>query len=586
MKMVNMSTDENRPPYLPEIWGGIECSINRVQDRFRDQLDYTGHYERSGDIDLFADIGIKAIRYPVLWEKHQPSEEEEIDWRWITRQLNHLVARKVEPIAGLLHHGSGPGYTDLLDKNFSLKFSSYASKVARQFPWLTWYTPINEPLTTARFSGLYGIWYPHRTEEISFIKMLLNQVKATVLAMQEIRKINPDAKLVQTEDLSKTHSTPMLNYQAWFENERRWLSFDLLCGKVKPGHFFWDYFISAGITEKELVFHIENTCPPDIMGFNYYVTSERYLDENIHRYPAAAHGGNGRHVYADIAAVRSRHMQGTAALLKEAWHRYGLPIAVTECHLCCTREEQLRWLNETWTVCRQLKNNGIDIRALTAWCLLGAYDWNSLLVQENYFYESGVFTMRENVPHPTLLAKMISSFSTRGSFNHPLLAQCGWWADKNLIAEKTTQPAIVVGQNKQMTDPLVAMCNQRSIPVHTIATTLKVTGYIPWAIIDTSCFDTEACSPAYGLASFCNSKSIRYLSLQKPDDYARIEKIISFNPSALIIAMDPLDILIHDQYLNIINNIMDLLIDGENGVWEISVHKLLTKTNGIATEKY
>ena len=40
--------------------------------------------------------------------------------------------------------------------------------------------------------------------------MLLNQLKGIVLSMQEIRKINPNAKLVQTEDLAKTHSTPLL----------------------------------------------------------------------------------------------------------------------------------------------------------------------------------------------------------------------------------------------------------------------------------------------------------------------------------------------------------------------------------------
>ena len=37
--------------------------------------------------------------------------------------------------------------------------------------------------------------------------MLFNQVKAIVLAMQAIRNINPEAQLIQTEDLSKIHST-------------------------------------------------------------------------------------------------------------------------------------------------------------------------------------------------------------------------------------------------------------------------------------------------------------------------------------------------------------------------------------------
>ena len=54
--------------------------------------------------------------------------------------------------------------------------------------------------------------------------------------MQAIRRVNPAAQLVQTEDMGKTFSTPRLQYQADFENERRWLSFDLLCGRVGPDH--------------------------------------------------------------------------------------------------------------------------------------------------------------------------------------------------------------------------------------------------------------------------------------------------------------------------------------------------------------
>ena len=50
-------------------------------------------------------------------------------------------------------------------------------------------------------------------------------------------------------------------------------------------HPFWNYFISIGIDETKLEFFLDNPCPPDIIGFNYYITSERYLDENIKLYP-------------------------------------------------------------------------------------------------------------------------------------------------------------------------------------------------------------------------------------------------------------------------------------------------------------
>jgi hypothetical protein len=36
--------------------------------------------------------------------------------------------------------------------------------------------PFNEPLTTARFSALYGLWYPHHRSDQSFIRAVLNQV--------------------------------------------------------------------------------------------------------------------------------------------------------------------------------------------------------------------------------------------------------------------------------------------------------------------------------------------------------------------------------------------------------------------------
>ena len=139
--------------------------------------------------------------------------------------------------------------------------------------------------------------------------MLLNQLKAVVLSMQAIRTINPQAKLIQTEDLGKTYSTPLLDYQAVFENHRRWLTFDFLCGKFLPGHPLWKNFIDTGFSEDELLFFHHNQCPPDLMGFNHYVTSERYLDHNYQQYPPHTHGGNKRHRYADVESVRINHGQ-------------------------------------------------------------------------------------------------------------------------------------------------------------------------------------------------------------------------------------------------------------------------------------
>src|SRR5947209_3004302 len=224
-----------------ELWGGVECTVNRVGDRYFDQFDHSGHGCRIKDLDLFAELGIKALRYPVLWERTCPEAEDKPDWAWADERLGRLRELGTRPIVGLVHHGSGPTYTSLVDPAFPERLARFARAVAERYPWVDAYTPVNEPLTTARFSGLYGHWYPHGRDELTFARILLNECKAVALAMKTIREVNPRACLVQTDDLGKTYSTSALVYQAEFDNERRWLTFDLLCGRVTPVHTMWKH---------------------------------------------------------------------------------------------------------------------------------------------------------------------------------------------------------------------------------------------------------------------------------------------------------------------------------------------------------
>lgn len=412
-----------------ELWAGVECSVNRVGDSFFDQLERSGHARRLEDLELFAELGARALRYPVLWERTAPDGLERARWSWADERLERLRALGLRPIVGLVHHGSGPRETSLVDAAFPEKLAAFARAVAERFPWVEDYTPINEPLTTARFSGLYGFWYPHGRDDLTFARAQLTQCRAVVLAMRAIREINPAARLIQTEDLGKTFSTPSLRYQAEFENERRWLTFDLLTGRVTPQHAMWSYLRKVGIAEAELEWFTVNTCPPDILGINHYLTSERFLDERIHRYPASTHGGNGRHAYADVEAVRvcAEGIAGPRALIREAWERYRLPLAITEAHLGCTREEQLRWLKEVWDGAQSLRREGANLRAVTAWSLLGAFDWHNLLTREEGHYEPGVYDLRGPRPRPTALFHMLRELAQGREHEHPVLDSPGWW---------------------------------------------------------------------------------------------------------------------------------------------------------------
>ena len=211
-----------------QLWGGVECTVARVGEDFRDQLEETGHRRRPDDIGLIAGLGIRTLRYPILWEQHSPENGSPPDYGWTDERLAELRERGIEVIAGLLHHGSGPRRTNLLDHDFPRKFAEYAGEVAARYPWIKRWTPINEPLTTARFSCLYGHWYPHRRNYADFLTASVNQCVGISAAMAAIRAVNPGAELVQTEDLGRTFATPPPASQAAHDNDRRWLSLDLL----------------------------------------------------------------------------------------------------------------------------------------------------------------------------------------------------------------------------------------------------------------------------------------------------------------------------------------------------------------------
>jgi dTDP-4-dehydrorhamnose reductase len=292
---------------------------------------------------------------------------------------------------------------------------------------------VNEPLTTARFSGLYGHWYPHRADEPSFLRMLAIQCRAVLLSMRAVRQIVPQARLVQTEDLGRTFATALLQYQASYENERRWLSLDLLCGRVDRTHSFYPRLLEAGVPEATLEDFLTGDLAPMTFGLNYYITSERFLDHRLALHAPATHGGNGRHCYADTEAVRvpmPRGQTGWLSRLRDAWERYpGVPLAVTEAHIGCTPDEQVRWLVECWDAVVTLRTQGADLRAVTVWALFGAVDWCSLLTRRVGRYEPGAFDAPPGtVPCPTLLAEAVAMLACNGKYEHPMLETPGWWA--------------------------------------------------------------------------------------------------------------------------------------------------------------
>ena len=124
------------PERAIELWGGVECTVNRVGETYIDQVLKSGHHDRKEDIARFAALGFHAMRYPVLWERVAPHGLATADWAWTDERLALLRAANIRPIATLLHHGSGPRTTHLLDPAFPEQCAAYAAAVAARYPWL------------------------------------------------------------------------------------------------------------------------------------------------------------------------------------------------------------------------------------------------------------------------------------------------------------------------------------------------------------------------------------------------------------------------------------------------------------------
>lgn len=128
--------DRHTPSPPPELWAGFECTVVRVGDQYYDQMECNGHANRPEDLELVAGLGIRALRYPVLWERTAPDGPERADWLAADDRLGRLRSLGVRPIVGLVHHGSGPRHTSLVDQAFPDGLAAFARAVAERFPWV------------------------------------------------------------------------------------------------------------------------------------------------------------------------------------------------------------------------------------------------------------------------------------------------------------------------------------------------------------------------------------------------------------------------------------------------------------------
>ena len=221
--------------HAPQAWlmtTGIECSYPTVQNgRRRDELEATKHYMRwREDFALCKSIGARYLRYGLPYYRMHVGPGR-YDWSFADEVLPALWDSGTVPIIDLCHFGVPDWIGSFQNEDWPALFAAYAAAFAERYPWIKFYTPVNEMLVCARFSGKYGLWNEQQRSDATFVTALVNECRATLLAIGEILKRRKDAVFIQSE-IAEAYIERFPNTRAEVQvrNHFRFVTLDFLYG--------------------------------------------------------------------------------------------------------------------------------------------------------------------------------------------------------------------------------------------------------------------------------------------------------------------------------------------------------------------
>jgi beta-glucosidase/6-phospho-beta-glucosidase/beta-galactosidase len=348
---------------------GIENSIPTIQNgRLRiDQMASCGHYKHwLADFELVEELGIHFLRYgpPFHTTFRGP---DRFDWEFSDQTFGALLQRDIIPIVDLCHFGVPDWIGNFQNPDLPPLFARYARAFAVRFPWVQFYTPMNEMFICALFSAKYGWWNEQLKSDQTFVTALKHIVKANVMAMSAILEVRPDAIFVQSESSEYFHAeNPKAIKPAEVHNARRFLSLDLNYGR-RVGSEMYEYLLDNGMTREEYHFFLDHRLRQHcVMGNDYYWTNE-------HR------------VAADGTVHKAGEIFGYSEITRQYHGRYHLPVMHTETNFPegPNHDEAVQWLWKQWANVLRIRNDGVPMVGFTWYSLTDQMDWDTQLREPN-----------------------------------------------------------------------------------------------------------------------------------------------------------------------------------------------------------
>lgn len=354
---------------------GIEDTFvpqERPGERAIDEYALTEHDIRwRDDLALAAEVGADFVRWGVPWYRVQP-EPGRFDWSWLDRVFARFAELGIRPIVDLMHYGTPlwmPGQFD--DADYPQRVAEYSVQVAERYAdTVTDYTPLNEPMIHALFSGEYAYWPPYLAGEAGLVRMVDQLARGFALAQLGMREVlggrgtfvHVDAGMRYAGDLDAPEHRELahrLRHQVWLVE-------DLVTGRVGDGHPLRALLAANGVGDEALRWYVDHAVQPDVYGLNYYPRhSTELLEAGVH------HGGG----FADPRPVRDDGVDGLRELLRESAARYGAPVMVSETCVTASVPERAAWLAESADAVRGLRAEGLDVVGYTWWPLFDMYEW-------------------------------------------------------------------------------------------------------------------------------------------------------------------------------------------------------------------
>src|SRR5437870_2071521 len=369
-----IGTDEPNPSTHPFLFAtGIENSYPVVYGRDGkgsrrrvDEMAKCGHYSRfHEDFALVRELGLEYLRWgPAYYRVH--CAPGKYDWAFCDDAMAEMQRLKIIPIADLCHFGVPDWLENFQNPDFPRYFAEYAQAFARRYPWVRFYTPVNEIFVAATFSGQYGWWNERLKSDRGFVTALKHLARANLMAEYAILSAQPAALFVQSESSEYFHAAePAALPRADFLNEKRFLSLDLSYGHDVRASTY-EYLLDNGFTRREYHWFLEQGSAIKsycIMGNDYYASNE-------HLVPATG----------DIAP--SGEIFGYYVITEQYFDRYHLPVMHTETNMSDVKRAP-QWLWKEWSNMIRLKEDGVPIVGFTWYSLTDQMDWDSLLMEDN-----------------------------------------------------------------------------------------------------------------------------------------------------------------------------------------------------------